>query len=159
MGEWWMLGVFFAACVATAASGAIFTPGPWYAALRKPRWCPPDWLFAPAWAVLFCMIAVAGWLVWRAAGFGPALVAYAVQLALNFAWSWLFFGLRRPDLAFLELCALWASIALCIALFAPISALAAWLFAPYLAWVGFAGALNLALWRLNGARPAPVTAG
>lgn len=154
MSDWLALGGFAAACVATAASGAIFSPGAWYARLRKPAWCPPDWVFAPAWAVLFAMIAVAGWLVWREAGFGPALALYAVQLLLNFAWSWLFFGLRRPDLAFLDVVALWVTIAGCMALFAPVSPVAAWLFAPYLAWVGFAAALNLAMWRLNGARPA-----
>jgi tryptophan-rich sensory protein len=154
MNDWWMLGGFFAACFATAASGAIFTPGAWYEGLKKPWWRPPNWLFGPAWAVLFCCIAVAGWLVWRQAGFGLALAVYAVQLGLNFAWSWLFFGMRRPDLAFWDLCALWVSIAVCIALFAPVSATAAWLFVPYLAWVSFAGVLNLTMWRLNGARPA-----
>lgn len=154
MNEWLALGLFFGAAVATASSGAIFSPGAWYAGLAKPRWNPPDWLFGPAWAVLFCAIAVAGWLVWRAAGFGPALIAYAVQLVLNAAWSWLFFGLRRPDLAFCELCLLWLSIALCIALFLPVSGTAALLFAPYLAWVTFAGVLNFTLWRLNRPRPA-----
>ncbi len=154
MSEWLPLLGFFGACFATALSGAIFTPGAWYAELRKPRWCPPNWLFGPAWGVLFCAIAVAGWLVWREVGFGAAMVAYGLQLVLNFGWSWLFFGMKRPDLAFYELIALWLSIALCIALFLPISPLAALLFLPYLAWVGFAGFLNLTLWRMNGPRPA-----
>ncbi|MBY0338940.1 MAG: tryptophan-rich sensory protein [Acetobacteraceae bacterium] len=154
MNEWLALGLFVLACVATAASGAIFTPGPWYAQLRRPSWTPPDWLFGPAWGVLFCMIAAAGWLVWRQVGWGLELSVYAVQLVLNFAWSWLFFGRRRPDLAFFELCLLWLSIAACILLFAPVSAWAAGLFVPYLLWVTFAGALNLRMWQLNGPRPA-----
>jgi translocator protein len=152
--DWLPLVGFFAACFATAASGAFFTPGAWYEGLRKPWWRPPNWLFGPAWAVLFCCIAVAGWLVWREVGFGLALAVYAVQLVLNFAWSWLFFGRRRPDLAFWDLAALWVSIVVCIVLFAPISGTAALLFVPYLAWVSFAGVLNLAMWRLNGPRPA-----
>jgi tryptophan-rich sensory protein len=154
MNEWWALGGFVLACVATAASGAIFTPGEWYARLRKPSWTPPDWLFGPAWGVLFLMMAVAGWLVWRQVGWTGALWAYALNLVLNFGWSWLFFGLKRPDWAFAELVLLWLSIVLCIALFAPVSAWAAWLFVPYLLWVTFAGALNLRMWQLNGARPA-----
>jgi len=154
MTDWLPLLGFFVACFATASAGAIFTPGAWYEGLRKPWWRPPNWLFGPAWGVLFCCIAVAGWLVWRQVGFGLVLGVYAVQLALNFAWSWLFFGRRRPDLAFWDLVALWVSIAACIVLFAPISPAAAWLFAPYLAWVSFAGYLNLTMWRLNGPRPA-----
>lgn len=153
MSDYWALGGFFLACFATASSGAFFMPGEWYERLRKPWWRPPNWLFGPAWAVLFCMIAVAGWLVWRQVGFGVELAVYAVQLVLNFAWSWLFFGRRRPDLALFDLMALWISISLCIALFAPVSATAAWLFVPYLAWVTFAGLLNAKMWQLNGARP------
>jgi tryptophan-rich sensory protein len=154
MTAWLPLLGFFGACFATALAGAIFTPGEWYTRLRKPWWRPPNWLFGPAWAVIFCCIAVAGWLVWRQVGFGLALGIYAVQLVLNFAWSWLFFGRRRPDLAFWDLVALWVSIAACIVVFAPISTAAAWLFAPYLAWVAFAGYLNLVMWRMNGPRPA-----
>lgn len=154
MNEWWALGGFFLACFLTACSGALFKPGAWYEGLRKPRWRPPNWLFAPAWTVLYCMIAVAGWLVWRQDGFGLPLAVYGVQLVLNFAWSWLFFGKRRPDLAMYDLMAMWISITLCIALFAPISPAAAWLFVPYLAWTTFAGALNAKMWQLNGARPA-----
>jgi tryptophan-rich sensory protein len=87
--------------------------------------------------------------VWREAGFGLALGVYAVQLVLNAAWSALFFGLRRPDLAFFNLIALWLSIAAMIALYAPIDATAAWMLAPYLAWVAFAGVLNYTIWQMN----------
>jgi len=143
---------FLGACFAAAASGAVFTPGPWYDALARPRWCPPNWLFAPAWAVLFLMIAIAGWLIWEKVGFSGgalALSLYALQLVLNAAWSGIFFGMRRMDLAFAELCLLWLSILACIIVFWPIDMRAALLMVPYLAWVSFAGALNVSLWRLN----------
>lgn len=148
------LAGFFGACFATAASGAVFKPGPWYEGLKKPWWRPPNWLFAPAWAVLFVMIAFSGWYAWREAGFGLALAVYGVQLVLNFLWSAFFFGLRRPDYALYDLVLLWLSILACILLFAPISATAAWLMVPYLAWVSFAGWLNFTMLRLNGPRPA-----
>ena len=143
---------FIGACFAVSTTGAVFRPGEWYERLRKPWWRPPNWLFAPAWAVLYLCIAVSGWLVWREAGFAGAAVPlgiYAVQLALNAAWSAIFFGMRRPDLAFAEIVALWLSIAATMAAFAPVHAGAAWLLAPYLCWVGFAGALNFTVWRMN----------
>lgn len=146
---------FLACCFAAASTGAVFKPGPWYAALAKPSWNPPDWLFPIAWAALYTMMAFAAWLVWREVGFagaGLALGLWFLQLALNAAWSWLFFGLKRMDLAFAELCALWLAIAATILAFAPISATAAWLMAPYLVWVSFAGVLNATLWRLNRGR-------
>ena len=143
------LAGFALASVATASSGAIFRPGEWYEQIAKPRWRPPNWLFGPAWLVLFVLITASTWFVWREAGFGLALGVYAVQLVLNAAWSALFFGLRRPDLAFFNLIALWLSIAAMIALYAPIDATAAWMLAPYLAWVAFAGVLNYTIWQMN----------
>lgn len=145
---------FAALCFAAALSGAFFKPGAWHAALAKPSWHPPNWLFGPAWGVLYLMIATAGWMVWNAAGWSLALAAWGLQLVLNAGWSWLFFGLRRPDLAFAEVLALWLSIAACVVLFAPLSTTAALLMLPYLAWVAFASALTFSMWRLNGARPA-----
>jgi tryptophan-rich sensory protein len=94
---------------------------------------PPDWLFPVAWTLLYIAIGVAPWLVWRAAGFAGAalpLAVWAVQLLLNAGWSWLFFGLRRMDLAFAEVVALWLSIAAMIALFLPISVTAGLLMIP-----------------------------
>jgi tryptophan-rich sensory protein len=146
------LAGFFGACFLTASSGAIFKPGQWYEELAKPWWRPPNWLFPPAWAVLFATIAVAGWLVWRTAGFAGAavpLAIYAVQLGFNFAWSALFFGMRRPDLAMLEVMALWGSILATILNFHTVDPFAAWLLVPYLCWVTFAAGLNCAIWRLN----------
>ena len=146
------LGGFFGANFAAALSGAFFKPGAWYDGLRKPSWNPPNWAFPIAWTALYTMIAVAGWLVWREVGLGFPIAVYAVQLVLNAAWSWLFFGLRRPDLAFAELVVFWLSIGATILVFAPVSALAAWLMVPYFAWVSFAGVLNWKLWQLNPAR-------
>ena len=145
---------FLAACFVAALSGALFRPGDWYEHLAKPRWRPPNWLFPPAWSVLYVCIAVAGWLVWRQGGdaASPALAVYGVQLLFNAGWSAVFFGLRRVDWAFGELLLLWLSIAATIAVFAPISTAAALLLAPYLAWVTFAGALNLSIWQLNRVR-------
>jgi tryptophan-rich sensory protein len=145
---------FFFACLIAAGSGAIWAPGDWYERLRKPSWRPPNWLFPIAWAVLYAMMAVAAWLVWRRDGFGLPIWVWVAQLVLNGAWSWFFFGLRRPDWAFAELAALWLAVAATILVFAPVHPWAAWLLAPYLVWVSFAGVLNLAIWRMNGPRPA-----
>ncbi|MEO3471069.1 TspO/MBR family protein [Roseomonas sp. CAU 1739] len=149
-----MLGLlgFFAAAFVVASSGALFRPGPWYAALRKPAWCPPNWLFAPAWSVLYVLIAIAGWLVWRDVGFAaaaPAFIVYALQLVLNAGWSGIFFGMRRMDLALYELMLLWLSIAATIVAFSAHHLGAALLMTPYLAWVTFAGVLNYTMMRLN----------
>lgn len=154
MSDWLALLGFLGACFVTASSGAVFTPGRWYEGLKKPWWRPPNWLFGPAWAVLFIMIAISGWLVWREVGFGFALVLYAIQLVLNFLWSAFFFGMRRPDLALYDLMALWLAILACIFAFAPISPTAMALMIPYIAWVSFAGWLNFVMLQLNGPRPA-----
>ena len=155
---------FVAVCFCAALSGAFFRPGDWYDGLAKPSWRPPNWLFPPAWSVLYVCIAVSGWLVWRTGSPGVdfALGVYGAQLLLNAGWSAVFFGLRRPDWAFGELALLWLSIVATIAVFAPISTAAAALLAPYLAWVTFAGVLNLSMWRLNapyyGVLPRPAEA-
>jgi len=148
------LGLFFVATFGAASSGAIFKPGAWYAALRKPPWTPPNWAFPVVWSVLYCLIAVSGWLVWEARGpeAFPALALYGVHLLVNAGWSALFFGLKRLDWAMADVVALWISIAVVIVAFAPISGVAALLLAPYLVWVTVASALNLRLLQLNGAR-------
>ena len=143
---------FIVFCFLVALTSAMFRPGDWYERLAKPSWRPPNWLFAPVWSVLYLMIAVSGWLVWIEAGFARAplpLAVYAVQLVLNAAWTPIFFGLHRLDLGFLDIVLVWLSIATTIALFYPIHLGAALLLLPYLAWVTFAAALNLAVWRLN----------
>lgn len=150
--NWPALIVFGAVNFAAASSGAIFRSGRWYEEIRKPSWTPPNWLFAPAWTLLFAINAFAGYLVWISAGPGEAglpMTVYAIQLALNATWSALFFGMHRLDLAFGELILLWLSIAATIATFFPVRQDAALMLLPYLAWVTFAGALNLSIWRLN----------
>lgn len=130
----------------------MFPPGEWHAALAKPSWNPPNWLFGPVWTLLYTMMAVAVWLVWRERGWSGAreqLILFGMQLALNAAWSWLFFGLHRPDLALIDIVLLWLAILLTILSFREFSQTAAWLLVPYLAWVTFATLLNLALWRMN----------
>lgn len=143
---------FLVAVLAVGAIGAFFTPGAWYASLNKPTWNPPNWIFGPVWTALYIMIAVSGWLVWccgAVAGRSLALSVYCVQLVLNAAWSWLFFGLQRPDLAFIEIVMLWVAILLTVATFRRLSNLAAVLLIPYFLWVTFAAFLNWNLWRLN----------
>jgi translocator protein len=139
-------------CFAAASFGGLFLPGEWYASLKKPSWNPPGWIFGPVWTALYTMMAVAAWLVWRQGGWGKPrkpLLIFLAQLALNAAWTPLFFGLHRPDVAFAEIVLLWLAIAATIAAFRRVSHAAAWLLAPYLAWVSFAAALNFTLWRLN----------
>jgi translocator protein len=144
--------VFVGACFIAAATSALFPPGDWYERLAKPSWRPPNWLFAPVWSAIYLTIAVSGWLVWRKYGLAGAtwpLAIYVLQLVLNAAWTPIFFGLRRPDLAFFEIILLLMAIAATIAIFYPIHTGAALLLVPYLAWVTFAAALNYSVWRLN----------
>lgn len=145
------LAGFVGVCFLAACSGAIFRPGEWYERLDKPGWTPANWVFPVVWTVLYVMVAVSGWLVWEAAGMAARepLIVYLVSLGLNALWSAVFFGMRRIGLALVEVAFLWGSIALMIALFAPISIVAALLLVPYLVWVSIATALNLSVWRLN----------
>ena len=135
-----------------AVAGAMFRPGDWYRQLDKPCWHPPNWLFGPVWMALYATIGLSGWLLWRKAGFSdtlPAFSIYAAQMALNAIWSPIFFGLRRPGLALLEIGVLWVSIAGTVAAFLTVDIWAALVLLPYLAWVTFAAVLNHAIWRRN----------
>lgn len=151
------LALFLAASFLVAALGGSATAtsvDSWYPTLAKPPWTPPSWLFPPVWTVLFAVMAVAAWLVWRRGGLRlPAnrlpLAAYALQLVLNGAWSWLFFALQRPDWALVDVALLWLAIGVTTALFYRRVRAAGWLLVPYLAWVTYAAALNLAIVRLN----------
>lgn len=134
---------------AAATTGSKFMPGPWYESLAKPSWTPPNWLFPIAWTVLYIMIAVAGWRVWQAEGFGVALAVWGVSLVLNALWSYLMFGSHRIDLALADVGLLLASIIAFILLARHVDGWAALLFAPYLVWVSFATALNYAVLQLN----------
>ncbi|WP_394691622.1 TspO/MBR family protein [Hoeflea sp.] len=141
--------VIAALVVLTASSGAVFKPGPWYEELQRPNWTPPNWAFPVVWSILYILIGVSGWIVWQAQGVGLAMGLWLLQLILNAAWSWLFFGMKRMDLAFVDVCALFLSILAYIAAASVISPLAALLFAPYAVWVATAATLNRAVWRLN----------
>lgn len=124
-------------------------PGAWYGTLNKPSWNPPSWLFGPAWTLLYTLMAVAAWLVWKRVGFSRPLVLYFVQLALNAVWTPLFFGAHAMGWALIEIVALWIAILLTLLSFRRVNPTAGWLLAPYLAWVTFATCLNFTLWRLN----------
>ena len=139
-------------CFAAPALGYAANSGGWYSTLNKPAWNPPAWLFGPVWTVLYAAMAVAAWQVWRRGGWREQrrpLILFVVQLALNALWTPLFFGLNRPDLAFAEIVLLWLAIVATIRAFARVRTTAAWLLAPYLAWVSFASVLNFTIWRLN----------
>lgn len=147
------LGGFLLLSLLVATSGILFKPGAWYKGLRKPGWTPPNLAFPIVWSVLYVLIAVSGWLVWRETGFRLVPFSiFAVQLLLNFLWSMFFFGWRRPDLAFVDIVLLWLAIAANILAFWPASVTAAVLLLPYLAWVTIAAALNLSVWNLNRGR-------
>jgi len=149
------LAAFVLLCLAVSGVGGWATAssvGGWYQALAKPAFNPPDWVFAPVWTVLYLMIAVAGWRAWRRCGLGGApwaMAAYAAQLALNLAWSFVFFGAQAIGAAFAVIVVLLAAIGANLRLFWRIERAAALLLAPYAAWVAFAAVLNAALWRLN----------
>ncbi len=139
-------------CAAVAWFGAQFTPGEWYAALTKPSWNPPNRVFGPMWTLLYGMMAIAAWLVWRRGGWHGARVAltlFVIQLVANGLWSWLFFDLHRMGLALADLVLLWCLVALTAVAFWHHRKLAAVLLLPYLAWLAFAGVLNYTLWQLN----------
>lgn len=121
----------------------------WYPALVKPSWTPPSWVFGPVWTLLYPLVAVAGWLAWREGRSRLGTLVFLLQLALNAAWPWIFFGERRLDLALACVVALWLAIFGTIRLFWSVSRGAAVLLLPYLGWVGFATALNAAIWFLN----------
>lgn len=148
-----MAAVFAAMVAVVSVRGASITvpeiPG-WYATLAKPVFTPPAAVFGPIWTMLYVLMAFAAWRAWRESSTGWLVIGvFAAQLALNALWSQLFFGWHRPDLALIEIGILWIAILLTIAVFRRADSLAAWLLAPYLAWVSFAAVLNAAILWLN----------
>ncbi|MHB8994390.1 MAG: TspO/MBR family protein [Armatimonadota bacterium] len=141
---------------AVAGIGSSFTAPAvreWYPSLIKPSFSPPSWVFGPVWTVLYAMMAVSAWLLIRRGEkrqLKLPMVLFGVQLALNLAWSILFFGLRRPDLGMVDIILLWLAILATMLAFWRIKPLAGALLIPYLLWVSFAAVLNFELWRLNG---------
>ena len=155
--DWGKLVVAIVVCEAAGIVGTIFTApaiGSWYATLQKPALNPPAWVFGPVWTMLYFLMGVAAFLVWRHRekhhrAVRRALTIFAAQLALNTLWSIIFFGWHAPGFALCEILILWIFILASIISFAKISRAAAWLLAPYLAWVSFAAYLNYALWMLK----------
>jgi translocator protein len=144
------LAVSFAAggigAVASASAGAF------YGSLSQPSWAPPAWLFGPVWSVLYILIAVSAWLVWRTyglSGASPALRLFGIQLLANALWTWLFFVWHQGAISLAEIVLLWLLIAVTFFAFWRLHRLAALMLLPYLAWVTFASALTFSLWRLN----------
>jgi tryptophan-rich sensory protein len=121
----------------------------WYAGLIKPDFNPPNWLFAPVWTALYVMMGIAAARVWKQTGLGIEIQAWAAQLVLNFCWSAIFFSFHLIGAALGEMAALWLAVAATMILFWRKDRVAGLLFVPYLAWVSFAFALNLAIWRFN----------
>lgn len=152
---WLSLAVFLVLCFGVAALGSMATTpniSNWYAGLAKPTWNPPNWIFGPVWSALYLSMAVAAWLVWRQddlRGAAVPMTIFGIQLALNVAWSWMFFGLHSPSLAVVEIVVLWLAIAATMVIFWRRSLVAGLLLVPYLAWVSFASVLNFVVWRLN----------
>jgi tryptophan-rich sensory protein len=149
--RWAGLPAFGLAVAAAALVGALAASGAsaQYAALDRPGWAPPAWLFGPVWTVLYATIALAGWLVWRRRGAHRSLAPYAVQLVLNAAWAPLFFGAGAYGWALVEVVALWLVVAVTVGAFWRPSRAAALLLVPYWLWVTYAAALNAAIWLLN----------
>ena len=144
----WLLLTFVAAAV--GAMGSV-DAGTFYAQLARPAWAPPAWVFGPVWSLLYALMGVAAWLIWRMRGVGvrTALILFVVQLAANALWSWLFFAWHLGGLAFAEVVLLWLLIVATVLSFQRISSFAAALLLPYLAWVSLAAALTYATWKLN----------
>ena len=143
---------WLALCFAASGTACFVSRGGWYAGLHKPAWNPPAWIFGPVWTLLYVMMAVAAWLVWREGGWkkqGRALGWFLLQWLLNAMWTPLFFGMHRPGLAFAELIALWLVLVATLMSFWRVRNLAGVLLMPYLAWASFAAVLNFNIWRLN----------
>lgn len=149
------LAVWILAIVAAgAASGLLFPPGEWHEQLAKPTWNPPSWVFWPVWTILYVLLGVGAWLVWREPRVSAeerrgAWMAFTVHAVLNLAWTPLFFGLRQPGLAFLDICLLWLALLWMTLRFGRIRPLAGYLQVPMILWVSFALMLNGTIWLMN----------
>lgn len=145
----WLVIVFVAAALGAAAS--VEAPS-FYAQLVRPEWAPPARVFGPVWTVLYALMGIAAWLVWRVGGYRRAQVAlnlFLAQLVLNTLWSWLFFGWQKGAVAFADIVVLWLLIVATLVAFWRVKPLAGALLIPYLLWVSFAAVLNYSVWQLN----------
>jgi len=151
---WVGLIAWLALCFTASFIGALaaFNAPEIYGQMTQPAWAPPAWLFGPVWTTLYAMMAVAAWLVWQRGGMAAnrlALGAFFLQLILNALWSWLFFAWLQGAWSVLNIVLLWMLILWTLVLFWRVNRWAGMLLIPYLAWVSFATALNVAMWRLN----------
>jgi translocator protein len=142
--------------LAVGATSGFFTAsgvGSWYQTINKPSWNPPSWIFGPVWTTLYVMMGIALFLIWKSDAPDTqkrtAMLLFAVQMVLNFFWSFIFFKQHQMGWALVEIIAMWVMILLTIFSFAPISKTAAWLLVPYISWVSFATILNYTLWKMN----------
>ena len=155
MQNWLKLVISIAAPLTVGFTSSLFNEtgeGSWYRSIQKPDWNPPDWIFAPVWTTLYIMMGIALFLVWKRkeqAQRNTAILWFIVQLAMNFFWTFIFFGKHEIAGALVEIIALWLAILITILLFARINKLAAWLMVLYISWVSFAVLLNFAIWQLN----------
>ena len=149
--SWTSLLLWVALCLLVGFAGSFFNPGEWYAGLQKSSLTPPNIVFPIVWNILFVLMGFAAWRIWskRDQGVIFALVFFFLQLGLNIFWSYLFFGIHRPDLALIEIVFLWFVILITLLVFFKIDSLAGALLLPYLAWVSFAIHLNYAFVQLN----------
>ena len=153
--RWLQLVVFVLVCEGVGILGGFWTRPEiprWYRALTKPSFNPPSWIFAPVWTTLYLLMAIAAWLVFNAPDSSArtrGMALFLIQLALNLAWSWIFFRRHAVGAAAVEVAILWCSIGATTLVFSQISATSAWLMSPYWAWVTFASVLNASIWRLN----------
>ncbi len=150
--HWTALAGFLLASFLVEIIGGWVTAGAvrdWYPILVKPGFTPPNWLFGPVWTLLYVLMAVAAWRVWNRSGPGPRLWLYGAQLALNLAWTLIFFGLKAPLIGMIEIAILWVAVLACTRAFFQVDGPAGWLLVPYLAWTSYAAALNIGIVVLN----------
>ncbi len=148
------LAVFLGVSFIAAALGSVATSSsldPWYANLDKPSWTPPGSLIGTVWSILYTLMGIAAWIVWRQVGWTLSLplVLFGIQLGLNVLWSVVFFGLQNPAAGFVTIIVLWVAVLTTLVVFWQVAPLAGGLFVPYIAWVTFAGGLNFILWQMN----------
>jgi benzodiazapine receptor len=159
LNSFFKLIIAIAVCEFAGLIGSFFTTlsiSTWYAGLARPQFSPPNWIFAPVWTMLFALMGISLFLVWKNDSSIDSkkrkrggIILFFIQLFLNVLWSVIFFGLHNPGAAFAELIALWLAIFAAIIAFYKISKSAAWLLVPYVIWVSFAGYLNYSIWVLN----------
>lgn len=148
---WGLIG-WIVLCSLAGIFGAQFEPGSWYEALQKPAWTPPNWVFPVVWPILYILMGISAWLIWKLKTTkltDSVFTWFYMQLALNALWSWLFFGMHYIGTALAEILLLWTAIIFTILLFWNKRRLAGALLVPYLAWVSYASALTFAIWKLN----------